>query len=85
MAHECILDIRPLKEETGIQQAGYCQASDRPRFPCANHVFPVAGTLMLEPTESEEVRLSWIALSMRCWLFAQRLTEGESGCLAGGR
>lgn len=43
VAHECILDIRPLKEETGHQRAGYCQAPDRLRFPRADHVVPGGG------------------------------------------
>jgi glycine dehydrogenase len=43
VAHECILDIRPLKEADRHQRAGYCQAPDRLRFPRADHVVPGCG------------------------------------------
>ena len=42
VAHECILDIRPLKEETGISELDIANA-DRLRFPRANDVVPGGG------------------------------------------
>ncbi len=83
VAHECILDIRPLKEETGISELDIAKRLIDYGFHAPTMSFPVAGTLMVEPTESES-KVELIALSMRCWLSAQKLT-GESRCLAAGR
>ncbi len=53
MAHECILDIRPLKEETGISELDIAKRLIDYGFHAPTMSFPVAGTLMVEPTESE--------------------------------
>ena len=52
VAHECILDLRPLKAQTG-HRGRRGQAPDGLRLPTPDHVLPVPGTLMVEPTESE--------------------------------
>ena len=52
MAHECIIDIRPLKAQTASLKTDIAAARWIMAFmhqPCH---FPVAGTLMIEPTES---------------------------------
>lgn len=53
VAHECILDIRPLKEETGISELDIAKRLIDYGFHAPTMSFPVAGTLMVEPTESE--------------------------------
>jgi glycine dehydrogenase len=53
VAHECIIDLRPLQDATGISERRRGQAPDGLRLPRPDHVFPVPGTLMIEPTESE--------------------------------
>ena len=53
VAHECIIDIRPLKEETGISETDIAKRLMDYGFHAPTMSFPVAGTLMIEPTESE--------------------------------
>jgi glycine dehydrogenase len=53
VAHECILDIRPLKAETGISDMDIAKRLIDYGFHAPTMSFPVAGTLMVEPTESE--------------------------------
>ncbi|MBU9833191.1 aminomethyl-transferring glycine dehydrogenase [Rahnella sp. FC061912-K] len=53
VAHECILDIRPLKETTGISEMDIAKRLIDYGFHAPTMSFPVAGTLMVEPTESE--------------------------------
>ncbi|WP_038900285.1 aminomethyl-transferring glycine dehydrogenase [Dickeya dadantii] len=53
VAHECILDIRPLKESTGISEMDIAKRLIDYGFHAPTMSFPVAGTLMIEPTESE--------------------------------
>lgn len=53
VAHECIIDIRPLKEETGITESDIAKRLMDYGFHSPTMSFPVAGTLMIEPTESE--------------------------------
>ncbi|CCJ76613.1 Glycine dehydrogenase [decarboxylating] (glycine cleavage system P protein) [Cronobacter muytjensii 530] len=53
VAHECILDIRPLKEATGISELDIAKRLIDYGFHAPTMSFPVAGTLMVEPTESE--------------------------------
>ncbi|MEG2039738.1 MAG: aminomethyl-transferring glycine dehydrogenase [Hafnia sp.] len=53
VAHECILDIRPLKEQTGISEMDIAKRLIDFGFHAPTMSFPVAGTLMVEPTESE--------------------------------
>ncbi|WIO73614.1 aminomethyl-transferring glycine dehydrogenase [Porticoccaceae bacterium LTM1] len=53
IAHECIIDIRPLKEATGISEEDIAKRLMDFGFHAPTMSFPVAGTLMIEPTESE--------------------------------
>lgn len=53
VAHECIIDIRPLKEQTGISETDIAKRLMDYGFHAPTMSFPVAGTLMIEPTESE--------------------------------
>ncbi|MDO6720783.1 aminomethyl-transferring glycine dehydrogenase [Psychrosphaera sp. 1_MG-2023] len=53
VAHECIIDIRPLKESSGITEMDIAKRLNDYGFHAPTMSFPVAGTLMIEPTESE--------------------------------
>ena len=55
MAHECILDLRPLTAETGITVDDVAKRLIDYGFHAPTMSFPVAGTLMVEPTESEDL------------------------------
>jgi glycine dehydrogenase len=52
-AHECIIDIRPLEDESGISAEDIAKRLMDFGFHAPTMSFPVAGTLMIEPTESE--------------------------------
>jgi glycine dehydrogenase len=53
VAHECILDLRPLKDSSGISVEDVAKRLIDFGFHAPTMSFPVAGTLMVEPTESE--------------------------------
>jgi len=53
VAHECIIDLRPLKDSSGIQVDDVAKRLMDFGFHAPTMSFPVAGTLMIEPTESE--------------------------------
>ncbi|MDZ7841608.1 MAG: aminomethyl-transferring glycine dehydrogenase [Gammaproteobacteria bacterium] len=53
VAHECILDLRPIKEQTGITVEDVSKRLMDYGFHAPTMSFPVSGTLMVEPTESE--------------------------------
>ncbi|HWV14024.1 MAG TPA: aminomethyl-transferring glycine dehydrogenase [Cellvibrio sp.] len=53
VAHECLLDLRPLKEASGISEEDIAKRLMDFGFHAPTMSFPVAGTLMIEPTESE--------------------------------
>jgi len=53
VAHECILDLRPLKASSGIEAEDVAKRLIDYGFHAPTMSFPVAGTLMVEPTESE--------------------------------
>ncbi len=53
VAHECIIDLRPLKAESGISEMDVAKRLIDYGFHAPTMSFPVAGTLMVEPTESE--------------------------------
>ncbi len=53
VAHECILDLRPLKAATGISEEDVAKRLMDYGFHAPTMSFPVPGTLMIEPTESE--------------------------------
>ena len=54
VAHECILDLRPLTKETGVTVDDVAKRLIDYGFHAPTMSFPVAGTLMVEPTESED-------------------------------
>jgi len=56
VAHECIIDLRPLKEATGITVEDIAKRLIDYGFHAPTMSFPVAGTLMIEPTESESLQ-----------------------------
>ena len=53
VAHECLLDLRPLKEKSGVTEEDIAKRLMDFGFHAPTMSFPVAGTLMIEPTESE--------------------------------
>lgn len=53
VAHECIIDMRPLKQASGITEEDIAKRLMDYGFHAPTMSFPVAGTLMIEPTESE--------------------------------
>ncbi|HMM66277.1 MAG TPA: aminomethyl-transferring glycine dehydrogenase [Dokdonella sp.] len=55
VAHECILDLRPIKDATGIGAEDVAKRLIDFGFHAPTLSFPVAGTLMVEPTESESL------------------------------
>ena len=55
VAHECILDIRPLTKATGVTVDDIAKRLIDYGFHAPTMSFPVAGTLMIEPTESEDL------------------------------
>jgi len=79
VAHECILDIRPLKEQTGISELDIAKRLIDYGFHAPTMSFPVAGTLMVEPTESEsKVELDrFIDAMLAIRMEIDRVAEGE--------
>jgi glycine dehydrogenase len=55
VAHECIIDIRPIKEQTGVSEEDIAKRLMDYGFHAPTMSFPVPGTLMVEPTESESI------------------------------
>ncbi|MCC4119079.1 glycine dehydrogenase (aminomethyl-transferring), partial [Aromatoleum toluclasticum] len=55
VAHECILDVRPIKAATGISEVDIATRLMDYGFHAPTMSFPVAGTIMVEPTESEDL------------------------------
>ncbi|QIX50663.1 aminomethyl-transferring glycine dehydrogenase [Rhodococcus sp. DMU1] len=55
VAHECILDLRPLTKDTGVTVDDVAKRLADYGFHAPTMSFPVAGTLMVEPTESEDL------------------------------
>ena len=53
VAHECILDLRPMKAESGISEVDMAKRLMDYGFHAPTMSFPVPGTFMVEPTESE--------------------------------
>ena len=53
VAHECIIDLRPLKAQSGISEVDFAKRLMDYGFHAPTMSFPVPGTLMIEPTESE--------------------------------
>ncbi|MFE4173812.1 aminomethyl-transferring glycine dehydrogenase [Streptomyces sp. NPDC056909] len=55
VAHECIIDLRPLSKATGVSVDDIAKRLIDYGFHAPTMSFPVAGTLMIEPTESEDL------------------------------
>ncbi|MFJ3621700.1 aminomethyl-transferring glycine dehydrogenase [Streptomyces iakyrus] len=55
VAHECIIDLRPLTKATGVSVDDVAKRLIDYGFHAPTMSFPVAGTLMIEPTESEDL------------------------------
>ncbi|MFT4258786.1 MAG: aminomethyl-transferring glycine dehydrogenase [Microbacterium sp.] len=79
VAHECILDLRPLKEATGISVDDVAKRLIDFGFHAPTMSFPVAGTLMVEPTESEDLG------EIDRFIEAMILIKAEADAVAAGR
>ena len=83
VAHECIIDIRPLKDSTGIGAEDVAKRLIDYGFHAPTLSFPVAGTLMIEPTESEPLaeidRFCDAMIAIRA-----EIAQVESGVTNGG-
>ena len=79
VAHECILDLRPLKESSGVTAEDVAKRLIDYGFHAPTLSFPVPGTLMVEPTESEPLeeidRFINAMLSIRAEI--QRIEDGQ--------
>ncbi|BCE00929.1 aminomethyl-transferring glycine dehydrogenase [Marinicellulosiphila megalodicopiae] len=66
VAHECIIDLRPIKAQTGVTEVDIAKRLMDFGFHAPTMSFPVAGTFMIEPTESESKgELDRFILAMR--------------------
>ncbi|MGE0712709.1 MAG: aminomethyl-transferring glycine dehydrogenase [Planctomycetota bacterium] len=79
VAHECILDLRPLKDATGITADDVAKRLMDYGFHAPTMHFPVAGTLMIEPTESESLE------ELERFCAAMIAIRGEIAAVAEGR
>jgi glycine dehydrogenase len=78
VAHECIIDLRPLKAESGITEVDMAKRLMDYGFHAPTMSFPVAGTFMIEPTESEsKVELDRFIEAMVC--IRDEVRKVESG------
>ena len=79
VAHECILDLREIKNETGVSADDYAKRLIDYGFHAPTMSFPVPGTLMVEPTESESLA------ELDRFIEAMIAIKGEVGDIAAGR
>jgi len=78
VAHECIIDLRPLKATSGITEVDMAKRLMDYGFHAPTMSFPVAGTFMIEPTESEsKVELDRFIEAMVC--IRDEVRKVESG------
>ncbi|WP_426360270.1 aminomethyl-transferring glycine dehydrogenase [Pseudocolwellia sp. HL-MZ19] len=78
VAHECIIDLRPVKAESGITEVDIAKRLMDYGFHAPTMSFPVAGTFMIEPTESEsKVELDRFIEAMVC--IRDEVRKVESG------
>lgn len=78
VAHECIIDLRPLKESSGVTEMDVAKRLNDYGFHAPTMSFPVAGTLMIEPTESEaKAELDRFIEAMIC--IREEISKVESG------
>ena len=78
VAHECILDLRPLTDTTGVTAEDVAKRLIDYGFHAPTMSFPVPGTLMVEPTESESLR------ELERFVEAMRSIRDEIDEIAGG-
>jgi glycine dehydrogenase len=79
VAHECILDVRALTEETGITNEDVAKRLVDHGFHAPTMSWPVNGTLMVEPTESEAL------VELRRFVKAMASIRAEADRVAGGQ
>ncbi|WP_233570524.1 aminomethyl-transferring glycine dehydrogenase [Frigoribacterium sp. PhB24] len=79
VAHECILDLRPLRDATGVTVDDVAKRLIDYGFHAPTMSFPVAGTLMVEPTESEDLA------EIDRFVDAMIAIKGEADQVAAGR
>jgi glycine dehydrogenase len=79
VAHECIIDIRRLKDETGITEEDIAKRLMDFGFHAPTMSFPVPGTLMIEPTESESLE------ELDRFLAAMTTIRAEIDAIASGK
>jgi glycine dehydrogenase len=79
VAHECILDVRPLTEATGVTVDDVAKRLIDYGFHAPTMSFPVAGTLMVEPTESEDLA------EIDRFIAAMIAIKAEADAVAAGR
>ncbi|MBL0711716.1 MAG: aminomethyl-transferring glycine dehydrogenase [Colwellia sp.] len=78
VAHECIVDLRPIKDTSGVTEMDIAKRLIDYGFHSPTMSFPVAGTLMIEPTESEsKVELDRFIEAMVC--IRDEVRKVESG------
>ena len=78
VAHECIVDLRPLKASSGVTEVDIAKRLNDYGFHAPTMSFPVAGTFMIEPTESEsKVELDRFIEAMVC--IRDEVRKVESG------
>ncbi len=78
VAHECIVDLRPIKEACGVTEMDIAKRLMDYGFHSPTMSFPVAGTLMIEPTESEsKVEIDRFIEAMVC--IRDEVRKVESG------
>ena len=84
VAHECILDLRPLKDASGVSAEDVAKRLIDYGFHAPTLSFPVPGTLMVEPTESESLdeldRFIDAMIAIR-----DEIAEGRARRMAAGR
>lgn len=78
IAHECIIDIREITKSTGVTVDDIAKRLMDFGFHAPTMSFPVAGTLMIEPTESEDIA------EIDRFIEAMRLIKGEIDEIASG-
>jgi glycine dehydrogenase len=79
VAHECILDVRPLTAATGVTVDDVAKRLIDYGFHAPTMSFPVAGTLMVEPTESEDL------VEIDRFIAAMIAIKAEADAVAAGR
>jgi glycine dehydrogenase len=78
VAHECIIDLRPLKAASGISEEEVTKRLMDFGFHAPTMSFPIAGTLMIEPTESES-KMELYRFINAMILIRQQIAAVESG------